>query len=87
MVTFCNTDFTGKDGYKPIDCNLYDYLEQWATFKTPLTVTFFDENGDEKVLEARIVNLVAHDGEEFMELDNALKIRLDRLVSAVPQKI
>jgi Rho-binding antiterminator len=85
MVTFCNTGFTGKDGYKPIDCNLYDYLEQWATFKTPLIITVFDAEGKEVQHHARIVNLVAHDGQEFMELDNGLIIRLDYLVSAVPE--
>ncbi len=66
------------EDYKPIDCNLYDYLEAWATTRKNSTVVYSDE-GENKSAEGLIKDLYIKDKVEYMKLNDS-EIRLDALL-------
>ncbi len=66
--------------YIPISCSFYDYLEEAATLKQVANVSFWDE-GETKIVEARIKTLFIKNKVEYMLLDNNQEIRLDSLIS------
>ncbi len=67
--------------YQPIDCNYYDRLEAWATMQTLCVLAFRDEEGLPREVSARITNLYTLNKAEYLQLDNGLVVRLDRLLS------
>jgi Rho-binding antiterminator len=67
--------------HTPIDCNLYDRYEAWATLRTPLEIRYRDPAGTESVVKDRIVDLLNADGEERMVLSTGLQVRLDHIIS------
>ena len=67
--------------YNPIDCNMYDFFEEAATVKKLSHFLISEEGMIDISVTARIVNLFAKDGEEFMALDNGLIVRLDHVKS------
>ena len=63
--------------YTPIDCNYYDLLEIAAMRRKVVAVEYLiNEEPTPKVIEARIEDLWAKDGEEFMRLSTGLVIRV-----------
>lgn len=68
--------------YIPIDCNYYDLLEIAAMRRKEVEIRYTESGRDtELVINARIEDLWAKNGEEFMRLSNGLTIRLDQLIS------
>ncbi|MEM9987527.1 MAG: Rho-binding antiterminator [Bacteroidota bacterium] len=68
--------------YTPIDCNYYDLLEIAAMRHKVVAVEYLPhEEPTPKVIEARIEDLWARNGEEFMRLSTGQVIRLDQLIS------
>lgn len=65
--------------YQNISCSYYDQLEAFATRKTECVIVYND--GSEKNETGVIVDLFAHDGAEYLKLNNGTVIRLDHLVS------
>ncbi len=66
--------------YKPIDCNFYDKLEAAATTKKTCHIIY--KQADEKIsIHSKIKNLETINKEEFLVLENDLRVRLDYLVS------
>lgn len=66
--------------YIPIDCEFHDVLEATATGRKPATLRYRDDDGTLVVVEARIADLYATGGVEYMRLDDGRVIRLDRIV-------
>lgn len=65
--------------YKPLSCSLYDYLTDRAVVRKTVAIRFL-ENNQPKDVTAVIKDIVARNKEEFLLLDNAQEIRLDRLL-------
>lgn len=67
--------------YVPIDCEFHDVLEATATGRRAATVRHLDEDGQTRITHARIFDLYAKDGVEYLQLEDGHVIRLDRIVS------
>jgi transcriptional antiterminator Rof (Rho-off) len=66
--------------YKPIACGFHDELLSLATLKKVSQIRYAD-NGEEKVVSDRIVDVFTMGKEEFLRTTSGLIIRLDQLVS------
>ena len=66
--------------YAPIDCSFYDRLEHWAIRRTSVEVVWTDE-GTERRTTARIADVFARAGADYLRLDDGTEVRLDRLVT------
>lgn len=64
--------------YQPIDCNLYDYLEEAATLKKKC-VFLVSINGNLRIINGQIVDLFVRDKVEYLKLKNENEIRLDTI--------
>ena len=69
------------DDYTPIACGIHDVLEDRATRRVPVALRWRDEGGAERAATARIRDLFARGGAEYLVTDTGEEIRLDRLVS------
>lgn len=67
--------------YQPIDCNYYDRLEAWATTQAECVLEYYGPDDEAVTVTARIRDVYARSGEEFLVLDNDLTLRLDRLIA------
>ena len=67
------------DAYKSISCHFYDELESAAVKKVLCTIVYEDEQ-EKKEAKQKIIDLKIIDKAEYMILDNAQKIRLDKIV-------
>jgi Rho-binding antiterminator len=68
--------------YQPINCNYYDELEALATLRKKVVLEYYGSSGEKQSVESRIVNLYTRTKEEFMELEDGIVFRLDRLIRA-----
>lgn len=69
--------------YKPIDCNLYDVYEAYATLQTLVRIRYRDSDF-ENVTISKIVTLETRNKEEYIVLENSLRIRLDTILTCMP---
>ena len=67
--------------YVPINCEFHDVLEATAVRRRPATFSLHEPSGPPTSVHARIVDLYAHDGMEYMRLDDDSIVRLDRILS------
>ena len=67
------------DAYKSISCHFYDELEA-AAVKRVLCTIVYEDGQEKKEIKQKIVDLKIIDKAEYMILDNAQKIRLDKIV-------
>jgi Rho-binding antiterminator len=67
-------------GYTPIDCNLYDRYEAWATLRTPLVIAHRTADGTVLTTPGTITDLRNEDGAEWLVLGGGERIRLDHIV-------
>ncbi|MFK8007904.1 MAG: hypothetical protein AB8H03_16220 [Saprospiraceae bacterium] len=70
-----------KKKYIPIDCNFYDEIEILAMRKSKSTIVYLSEEEEQTTIEGVIKNVYAKNKEEFLEMENGLVFRLDRLIS------
>lgn len=73
--------------YRPISCEFHDRLEDLATLRKAVRIGYRDESGMEQVGDAVITDVFARDGEEFVVLDSARHVRLDRLIEVDGAKL
>lgn len=66
--------------YTPISCDYYDLLEISAMRQQISEFAYWDEEGKKQSTQARIQELYARDGEEYLVLSTGLRFRLDRLI-------
>lgn len=67
--------------YRPIDCGLHDELLARATLGRPTEITYLDQDGVQRTVRDRIVDVFARERAEYLRLAGGLEIRLDKLVS------
>jgi Rho-binding antiterminator len=65
--------------YKPISCSYHDILESLSVMRELCNIVYVDEEHVQHSAKARIIDIFARGGEEFIRLDNGILIRLDRL--------
>lgn len=65
--------------YTPINCDLYDLLEQAATLKNTVRLTVREETGAIQQVVGLIKTFTAHDGVEHLIMENGTRIRLDKI--------
>jgi len=71
---------TKRSPYHPISCEFHDRLEDLATLRKTVRIGYSDESGMEQIRDTVITDVFARDGEEFVILDSARHVRLDRLI-------
>lgn len=67
-----------KDKYRAISCDYYDLLEI-AALKANIVNIEFTQYGDSQKVESRITDIRTIEGEEFVFLENKIRIRLDKI--------
>ncbi|NQY24539.1 MAG: hypothetical protein HRT41_10915 [Campylobacteraceae bacterium] len=67
------------DEYQSIACHFYDELEEAAVKKVICTIVYQEED-EKKEIKQKIVDLKIIDKAEYMILENAQKIRLDKIL-------
>lgn len=67
------------EAYKPVSCGFVDRIEDLATRKVSGKVVF-RQDGEVKEVESRIVSWENVNKEEFLILENDVRIRLDQVV-------
>lgn len=67
--------------YVPINCEFHSLLEDHATMRKPVLVSFLDEQGQPQDSHLKIVDVYGRAGEEFLRAASGEVIRLDRLVA------
>ena len=65
--------------YVPINCEFHDVLEAPAVRGQLATIRYLDDDGQLRVVQARILDLHARDAVEYMRLDDGGVVRLDRV--------
>lgn len=65
--------------YLPINCEFHDVLEAAATRGRAVAITFVDGAGHAASVQARITDVFARNGAEYLRLDDATLIRLDAI--------
>jgi len=71
-----------KEKYIPINCDFYDEIEILAMRKNKCKIVYRDKEDKVQTLVDVIINDVyAKNKEEFLIINNELKIRLDQLIS------
>lgn len=68
-----------SDKYIPINCHLYDQLEEFAVKKSKVQITYLD-NYEEKIIEDMIIDFRTKNKEEYLILSNKQEIRLDKVL-------
>lgn len=67
--------------YKPIQCGLYDILEDRIVRRVPCTLVFQKENETEaQSYSGRLMNVFSQGGAEFLMLEQGKLIRLDYIL-------
>jgi transcriptional antiterminator Rof (Rho-off) len=71
-----------NDKYIAINCEFLDRLEDWCIKKTKCKIVYRQGNFPRNLeIEAQICVIISKDKAEFLVLDNADEIRLDRIIS------
>lgn len=66
--------------YIPVDCGFHDLIEAAIVRRKVGDITYLDEQNETQCLQEVIVlDWVNQNKEEYMVLNNGLKIRLDRI--------
>ena len=74
----------GDTRYSPVACGFHDRLESLATLRRSCAVRYRDPAGEEREVVARIEDVYAAGGEEFVRLSGGEVVRLDRLIEVEP---
>ena len=68
--------------YKPISCDYYDILLDFATKKQEVSIVLTSEEGNDPMeFSDIIIDVFTKKGEEFMNLKSGNTYRLDRIIS------
>lgn len=65
--------------YTPVNCDLYDKLEEQATLRRPVRLTLREDDGTVREETGIIKTFQANDGVEHMIMENGNRIRLDKI--------
>jgi Rho-binding antiterminator len=73
--------------YLPINCSSHDILLAKATLKTNCKISYTNEDGNILQTEAVIIDVYTKTKEEFLQLNNGITIRLDKLIMVDDEQI
>jgi Rho-binding antiterminator len=73
--------------YLPINCSSHDILLAKATLKTNCKISYNNEDGNTLQTEGIIIDVYTKVKEEFLQLNNGIIIRLDKLISVDDEQI
>lgn len=77
---------TQQHNYQPISCDFHDILEDAAVRRLRVEVAFNSEGG-EQVNIGRIKDITVEGQEEFLIMEDGLKLRLDQLIRVDQQTV
>lgn len=72
---------TPAEPYQPIDCEVHDVLESVATTRKLARIELRDDAGATQLVEAKVEDIFAREGVEYVALSTGDTVRLDRLVT------
>ena len=64
--------------YEPVSCSLHDHYEAAAVRRQAVHIRW-NEAGEAREHQGLITDIDVRDGAEFMVLDGAVRVRLDRI--------
>lgn len=67
------------EAYIPVNCEFHDHLEDFATLRKPVSVSYLDEAGGAQQRTSVITDVFARSGADWLTLDSGELVRLDRL--------
>ncbi|MEX2570905.1 MAG: hypothetical protein WD737_06335 [Gemmatimonadota bacterium] len=67
--------------YIPISCSIHDELLAAATLRRMAEIVYRSDTGDKVTARAKIEDVFARAGAEFLRLGDGSRIRLDRLLT------
>ncbi len=72
--------------YHPVSCEFHDVLEAAAMLRKPVPLVLREADGTSSTRTARITDVYAKDGADYLTLDSGETIRLDALaeVDGIP---
>jgi len=70
-----------SDPYRSVACGFYDRLEALALRGQPVELVWTDADGEQHRAMTRVADLFSDDRGEWLRLDDARAVRLDRIVS------
>ena len=73
--------------YQPINCDYHDLLEVHATKRAATQISFRDEDGSVKSVNAVITDLFARAGADYLTLSTGKTLRLDHLIEVDSAKL
>ncbi|MBL0045635.1 MAG: hypothetical protein IPP33_14935 [Flavobacteriales bacterium] len=66
--------------YVPIECALHDQYLAWATNRTPVAVTFMDEQGTLRIVSGTIADVyTSKEGSAEWMIVSGVTVRLDHI--------
>ncbi len=72
------------DRYVPVDCAFHDRLEDAVVRRRSCRILYLEEDGAEREVTTRIVDVWTRGEEEFVKLETGTVVRLDRLSRVEP---
>ncbi|WP_395406229.1 hypothetical protein ACHMW6_06035 [Pseudoduganella sp. UC29_106] len=68
------------EAYIPVNCEFHDHLEDFATLRKPVSISYLDESGSAQQRTAAITDVFARTGADWITLSTGDLIRADRLI-------
>ena len=66
------------EAYIPVNCEFHDHLEDFATLRKPVSISYLDEAGQSQQRTAAITDVFARTGADWITLSTGDLIRADR---------
>ncbi|MDH3222832.1 MAG: hypothetical protein OEO23_03880 [Gemmatimonadota bacterium] len=73
-----------SEKYVPVDCAFHDRLEDAAVRRRSCRISYLEEDGAEREVTTRILDVWTQGEEEFAKLETGAVVRLDRLLRVEP---
>lgn len=68
------------EAYIPVNCEFHDHLEDFATLRKAVSISYLDEAGQSQQRTAAITDVFARTGADWVTLSTGDLIRADRLI-------
>ncbi|WP_109127132.1 hypothetical protein [Dyella sp. C11] len=78
---------TNSCSYAPISCEFHDRLEDIATARKLVNISFIDATGADAHRSTTILDVYARDGAEYLAMGSGETIRLDRLLEVEGERL
>lgn len=70
--------------YIPIDTDMVDNLEHYASDKIRVRISYVDHTGTAEEMNGLIADVYTKDHAEFLRMDDGRTLRLDQITAAQP---